>query len=104
MLSLIFLPVVFPRMIAVVESPLLSSLLPPWVVTEEVVTVMFPKPWPELTTSWMFCWALIAALEPAALGEETAMLTMTEPWVMERTTIWSNPTPAALAIALMKLK
>lgn len=92
------------RMIAVVERPLLSSLLPPWVVTEEDETVMAPKAWPVLTTFWMFCWAVIAALEPAALGEETAMLTLTEPWVMERMTIWSNPTPAALAIALIKLK
>ena len=91
-------------MIAVVERPLLSSLLPPWVVTEEDETVMAPKAWPVLTTFWMFCWAVIAALEPAALGEETAMLTLTEPWVMERMTIWSNPTPAALAIALIKLK
>ena len=91
-------------MIAVVERPLLWSLLPPWVVTEEVETVMFPKAWPVLIAFWMFCWAVTAALEPAALGDETAMLTMTEPWVMERTTIWSNPTPAASAIALMKLK
>lgn len=46
----------------------------------------------------------MAALEPAALSDVTAALTMTEPWVMERITIWSTPTPAAFARAVRNSK
>ena len=68
------------KMIAVVERPPLSSLLlPPSVVTSDEATVIPLKEVPSATAALMAFSVLIAAFEPAALVEVTAVLRMTEP-------------------------
>ena len=67
------------KMIAVVERPLSSSLLPPSVVTDDEATVIPLKEVPSATAALMAFSVLIAAFEPAALVEVTAVLRMTEP-------------------------
>jgi len=95
------------KMMVVVDRPLLLSsvLLPPWVVTDEVCTVMFPNDCPEFTAFLIAFSVSIAAFDPAAAVELTARLTEeVQGLVMERMAISLIPTPEAVTMALRKLR
>ena len=82
------------------EPPL---FVPPLVVRAKEETGM-PAMFPLARRLLRLFWLAMAAAEPGAANEVTCMLTITDPVVMDLTTIFLTLTPAELAACLRKLR